>query len=256
MADRIKHVYFYHHTHTDIGYTHPQEEIAELQAANIERALDFCQATEDRPPEARFAWTVETGWTLARFWERASAEDRARFAHYARQGRVQITADYSHLTALAPPELLIRSLEPAFDIAAACGVEIDTALSCDINGVNLFYIHLLAQAGVRYLTTAVNTTRGGSPLPDERPGGFWWEGPTGERLLVWNNDHYMTGNGRLSFPGSPSYAGLERYCAALLERGYPFDTVIIPVQGFEIDNALPNIALCDMVEELQPSRRL
>ena len=86
MADRIRHVYFYHHTHTDIGYTHPQEEVAEQQAANIARALDFCRQTEDRPAESRFAWTVETGWTLARFWERASEEERARFARYARQG--------------------------------------------------------------------------------------------------------------------------------------------------------------------------
>ena len=44
-------------------------------------------------------------------------------------------------------------------------------MSSDINGVNLFYIHLLAQAGVRYLNTAINTTRGGPPLPEERPGG-------------------------------------------------------------------------------------
>src|SRR5712692_5168155 len=111
MAKTIARVYFYHHTHTDIGYTHPQEEVAEQQAANIARALDFCRQTEDRPAEARFAWTVETGWTLVRFWERASEEDRARFAHYARQGRVQITASYFHLTQLAPPELLVRSLK-------------------------------------------------------------------------------------------------------------------------------------------------
>ena len=248
MADRISRVYFYHHTHTDIGYTHPQEEVAEQQAANIARALDFCSQTKDRAPESRFAWTVETGWTLARFWERAGEEERARFAHYARQGRVQITASYFHLTQLAPPELLIRSLEGTLDIAKACGVSVNTAMSSDINGVNLFYIHSLAQAGVRYLNTAINTTRGGSPLPEERPGGFWWEGPTGERLLVWNNDHYMTGNTTLGFPEEPSYEALERYCADLEARGYPYDTVVIPMQGFHIDNAMPNIALCDMVE--------
>ncbi|MDB5059988.1 MAG: hypothetical protein JWO59_3460, partial [Chloroflexi bacterium] len=250
MASRIKHVYLYHHTHTDIGYTHPQEEVAEQQAANIRRALDFCQQTEERSPESRFAWTVETGWTLARFWERAGKEERARFAHYARQGRVQITASYFHLTQLAPPELLIRSLTSTFDIAHACGVTVDTAMSSDINGVNQFYIHLLAQSGVRYLNTAINPTRGGSPLPEERPGGFWWEGPTGERLFVWNNDVYMTGNDALNFPEAPSYEGLEQYLARLEERGYPYDTVLLPMQGFRIDNAMPNLALCDLVESL------
>jgi hypothetical protein len=248
MSDRIQRVYFYHHTHTDIGYTHPQEEVAEQQADNIRRALDFCQRTADRPPESRFAWTVETGWTLARFWERAGEEERARFAHYAQQGRIQITASYFHLTQLVPPELLVRSLYSTLDIAQACGVQVDTAMSSDINGVNWFYIHLLSQAGVRFLNTAINTTRGGSPLPAERPGGFWWEGPTGERLFVWNNDHYMTGNDVLSFPEAPSYEGLERYLARLQEHGYPYDTVLIPMQGYRIDNAMPNLDLCDLVE--------
>src|SRR6516165_9774595 len=140
MPDRIQHVYFYHYTHTDIGYTHPQEEVAEQQAENIRRALDFCQRTEDRLPESRFAWTVETGWTLARFWERAGEEERARFAHYARQGRIQITASYFHMTQLVPPELRVRSLSSTLDIARACGVDVDTAMSSDINGVNWFSV--------------------------------------------------------------------------------------------------------------------
>jgi len=249
VTSRIQTVYFFHHTHTDIGYTHPQEEVAEQQAANIALALDYCRRTEDRPPEARFAWTVETGWTLARFWERAGEEQRALFARYARAGRVQITASYFHLTQLAPPELLVRSLDETLSIADACGVTVDTAMSSDINGVNWFYPHLLAQAGVRYLNTAVNTTRGGSPLPDERPGGFWWEGPAGDRLLVWNNDHYMTGNQALNFPDAPSFEALQTYLARLEERGYPYDVAIIPLQGYVIDNAMPNIAVCDLVEE-------
>ncbi len=249
MTSRIQTVYFFQHTHTDIGYTHPQEEVAERQAENIGRALEYCRRTEDRPPAERFAWTVETGWTLARFWERATEDLRASFCHYARDGRIQITASYVHLTQLATPELLIRSLDPTLVIADACGVTVDTAMSTDINGVNWFYVHLLHQIGVRYLHTAINVARGGAPFPDHRPGGFWWEGPTGEQLLVWNNDHYMTGNWELGFPDAPSYAGLERYLARLDERDYPYDTVIIPVQGYLTDNAPPNLALCDVVAD-------
>src|SRR5260370_9398316 len=120
MSGRIKHVYLLHHTPTDIGYPHPQEEVAEQQAANIARALDFCQQTEDRPPASRFAWTVEPGWTLARFWERADEADRAHFARYARAGHGQITASSCHLTHPPPPELLTRSFPPTLDLATHC----------------------------------------------------------------------------------------------------------------------------------------
>ena len=58
----------------------------------------------------------------------------------------------------------------------------------------------------------------------------------------------MTGNTTLGFPEEPSYGALERYCADLEARGYPYDTVVIPMQGFHVDNAMPNIALCEMVE--------
>lgn len=249
MGRAIERVYFFHHTHTDIGYTHPQEEVAEQQAENIALAVKYCGLTEDRPPEARFAWTVETGWTLARFWERAGEEERSRFARYAREGRIQITAGYLHLTQLVPPELLIRSLEPVLAIAAACGVEVDTAMVSDVNGVNWFYAQLLPQIGVRYLNMAVNTARGGAPLPAQRPGGFWWESPGGDRLLVWNNEHYMTGSTMLNFPEAPSFDALQQYLRDLQGRGYPYDTVILPIQGYRRDNAIPNMAICDMVEQ-------
>lgn len=244
----IEKVYFFPHTHTDIGYTHPQTEVVERQVANIGRALEYCRETEDRPPEARFAWTIETGWTLARFWEQASETERSLLGRYARLGRLQITASYLHLTQLVPPELLIRSLEPVLAIAQACGVEVDTAMSSDITGVNWFEAHLFPRVGVRYLNTAVNTARGGAPVPDERPGGFWWESPAGERLFVWNNVHYMAGNELLHFPEAPSFDALVVYLRELEARGYPYDTVLLPLQGYRFDNAMPNLAVCDLVE--------
>lgn len=249
MPPEIERVYFMHHTHTDIGYTHPQEEVAEQQAENIALALRYCALTAGRPPESRFAWTVETGWTLARFWERATEEERALFARFAQEGRVEITASYLHLTQLVPPELLIRSLEPVLAIAAACGVPVDTAMVSDVNGVNWFSAQLFPQIGVRYLNMAVNLARGCSPVPDERPGGFWWESPAGDRLFVWNNEHYMTGTTMLNFPEAPSFGALERYLHDLRAQGYPYDFVILPIQGYHRDNALPNLAVCDMVEE-------
>ncbi len=249
MSGEIECVYFFHHTHTDVGYTHPQEEVAEQQAENIALAVEYCARTEENPPASQFAWTVETGWTLVQYWERASQAERARFAQYVRAGRIQITAGYLHLTQLVTPELLIRSLAPARAIASACGVEVDTAMVSDVNGVNWFYAHLLPQLGVRYLKMGVNRARGSSPMPHARPGGFWWESPAGDRLFVWNNVNYMESNLVLDFPRTISFEALQSYLRDLVQRGYPYDTVILPIQGYVSDNARPNLAVCDLVEE-------
>ncbi|MGI8827226.1 MAG: hypothetical protein ACR2JC_16600 [Chloroflexota bacterium] len=40
---KIEKVYFFTHTHTDIGYTHPQDKVAEQQVENIALALEFCR---------------------------------------------------------------------------------------------------------------------------------------------------------------------------------------------------------------------
>ena len=43
----IREILFVHHTHTDIGYTHPQPVVFELHRRFIDEALDIADDTAD-----------------------------------------------------------------------------------------------------------------------------------------------------------------------------------------------------------------
>ena len=61
----------------------------------------------------------------------------------------------------------------------------------DVNGVSWLFADLLAALGVWFYTAAVNPIRGARPKPF--PGAFWWEGPSGKKVLAWNGYHYLFG---------------------------------------------------------------
>ena len=71
-------------------------------------------------------------------------------------------------------------------------------------------------------------------VPFDRPTAFWWESPSGKRLLAWRADHYMTGN-LWSLHGErlePVERELLRYLDGLESRGYPCDRVAVQYSGY------------------------
>ena len=62
----------------------------------------------------------------------------------------------------------------------------------DVNGAGWCLADYFNGMGIRYLNMGINKTR--SLLPFDKPTCFWWESPSGKRVLAYRSDHYMTGN--------------------------------------------------------------
>ena len=64
----IKEICFVPHSHTDIGYTHPQPIIFELHRRFLEEAMDLADATAERTDGSAFKWMVEVSGTAIDWW--------------------------------------------------------------------------------------------------------------------------------------------------------------------------------------------
>src|SRR5262245_33291396 len=107
-------VYVMQSAHTDIGYTHPQEQIALMYLEHYDRVLDLCRQSEDAPPAHRFKWTCETFWQVRHYLSHRP-EREAEFPRYARNGQIELMAGYLHFTDLIDPDAYRRSLQLAVD---------------------------------------------------------------------------------------------------------------------------------------------
>ena len=241
-------IYLTQHTHTDIGYTRPQTEILPEHLRYIDYALDFCDLTENYPEDAKFRWTCETGWAVREYLKRRPAEQIERLKRRSREGRIEVTAMLLNMSEIASESSLAASLEFIGLLQREFG-PVRTAMQNDVNGAAWCLVDYLSQLGVQYITMGINQTR--SILPFDKPTTFWWESPSGNRLLAYRPDHYMTANfwhieqGRLD-----AFApNVERYIASLEERGYPFDRIGVQFSGYFTDNSPPSTIACDLVKE-------
>ena len=80
------------HSHLDVGYTHPQPLLLELQSEYIDQAIDICLRTADYPEESRFCWTIEANYVLKRWMETAEPERISLLKELIREKRICVTA--------------------------------------------------------------------------------------------------------------------------------------------------------------------
>jgi hypothetical protein len=239
-----------HHTHTDIGYTHPQPVIFDLHHRFIDIALDLADLGREDREDCRFRWTCEVTGTTRAWWDQASNLDRDRFLSAISRGQFEVAGLEWHLTPLADARMLMRSLRNV-DFFRELGVPIRSAMNTDVNGVPWGLVDILLDHGIDGFSMSINSHLGGPAMP--RPGAFDWMSPDGRRLTVWNGFQYWhTANVLMRMPSSCDAAAeaLPSILKMVEERGYPFSFLPLQITNpHHPDNATPDASLSAFVKE-------
>ncbi len=98
---------------------------------------------------------------------------------------------FANLTPLFDTDQLAETFQLLRPLRDDFGFTIRHAMNCDVNGENWPLVDLLLDLGIEGFTMAINTHFGGSPM--QRPNVFWWEGPSGRKILAYNGWTYDTG---------------------------------------------------------------
>lgn len=245
-------------SHHDLGYTDLPAVCIQQHREYFDRIVEYCGQTDAFPEDARFRWTCDTTWAVKWYLESASASARERFLDLVRDGRIEITAQYAAFnSALLTHEELVRATYYAHELGRQHGFAVTSAMTTDIPGHPWGWPQVLAKSGVRYLSTAVNQNWAQDGVPRakvpriSRP--FYWTGPDGSELLVWNSDpEYIYWEGRELGVTTSLEAAIKRlpaYLEALQAGGHPYDATSLRTTCKTADNAPPCVYLSRIVHE-------
>lgn len=245
----IKEIWCMPHSHLDIGYTHPQPLLLELQSDYLSQALELCKKTEDYPEEAAFRWTIEANHILRRWLKTAPKEQVELLKRYVKEGRICITALPVHTTPNADAPEMIEMLSGLEELREIFGAKIKTAINHDVNGQPWTIGQLLLDSGVDFYLTGINIHFGG--IPFQRPCPFYWEMADGRRLLSFLGEHYSLFS---QFMFTQEHRtdrmaeGAKEYTERLLQNGYSRDFVFLTATNPPLyDNNCPDAGLPELI---------
>ncbi len=231
-------------SHHDVGYTNLASTVLREYDGFLDQVIDMAEHTRGFPEESQFRMAVEQAWSIDHFLRHARPERAAKMIALMQSGRVELTALFGNMvTEICGHESLIRALYHARRLARLHGISITTAEHNDVPGMSWGLCQVLTDAGIklfcpmlpRYYNWGEKKMR--SFWDDEtlfsaygQPGAFWWEAPSGKRLLLLDNAGAW-GDMNGSLPG------LADKLTELVVKGYPYDTVRWPVIGGARDNS-------------------
>ncbi|RDY25517.1 glycosyl hydrolase family 38 [Romboutsia weinsteinii] len=257
-----------HHTHTDIGYTQTQENIEHYHVNFIKQAIEIAEKLRVENRESEFVWVCESFWNIEVFLKAVDESWKNRLNQCILNKSIEITGNYLNLNELIDYDVLKNHTKRAIDYTNSIGTDINSAITADINGYAWGYSDALCENGIKNLFSCVHTHHGMYPLFKKQTP-FYWQTPKGEKLLVWNGEHYHFGNEfGIVKTATGSYINkdelganftsdnrheigtkrLYRYLKNLENEGYEYNFIPITVHGLPTDNGSPNIEVLEFVD--------
>lgn len=263
-------VYIINHSHTDIGYTDRQEKIERYHVDFIKQVISVFDSIKsgERKEWDGFKWTCENYWQVENFLKNADEKNIEKFKKYVGEGLIDVSLNYLNMTELVDEDILKDMISNARKFADINGFDLDSAMMADINGLSWGYSEVLHEQGVNNLFSCLHAHHGLAPLYKKQIP-FWWETPKGNKILVWNGEHYMLGNEFFLVPNTrcsyhiidefvndkytPYFEVTEkrlfRYVSYLEEEGYPYDYVPAMISGILSDNSPANPRIMETINK-------
>lgn len=277
-------IYLIHHSHTDIGYTQRQEKIMRYHYDFIRQAIDILDELHKPGNEQKegFVWQCENYWQVENFYAMADDDEKRRFENYVRSGEIGLSGNYLNFNEVLSGTVLNKALEHMEQYGEKIGHPITAGMCADINGMSWGYAGALYEHGIRYFFSALHNHHGMFPLYQKMQP-FYWETPKGNRILVWNGEHYNIGNDLFLAPHAGfSYMiqdeftpltqqhlilnqnendtretelrlaqiRISRYLENLEREGYVYDLVPLMISGVISDNAPPCAGITERIDAL------
>ncbi|MDF2514422.1 MAG: family 38 glycosyl hydrolase [Herbinix sp.] len=246
---KIKEIWCMHHSHLDIGYTHPQPLLLELQNDYIDQAIDLCIKTADYPEESRFRWTCEATYPLTRWLETASPDRVNKLKQLIKLGQISVAALPMHTTPGTTAAEMVYMLKDLDRLRDQLDTKITTAINHDVNGQPWPLSQIMLDSGIDFYLTGINIHFGG--IPFQRPAAFRWQTPDERELLTFLGEHYSLFS-QFFFTNEANtermHKGITDYVERLENSGYQRDFVFLTATNPPLyDNNCPDLELPDLI---------
>ena len=182
-----------HHSHTDIGYTQTQENIEYYHVNFIKQAIEIAESLRKENRENEFIWVCECFWNIEVFLKYVDESWKERLKTCIRNKSIEITGNYLNLNEMVDYDVLKNHIKKSVEFSHYVGVKIDSAITADINGYSWGYSDALYENDIKNLFSCIHTHHGMYPLFKKQTP-FYWKTPKGNKILVWNGEHYHFGN--------------------------------------------------------------
>jgi hypothetical protein len=240
-------VYLVLHSHTDLGFTAPVSEVAQIHNDNTDLAILYCKETQNWPEGSRFKWTCEVSWQVQNYLRDRSSVQFNELIKQVHKKNIGIGALYSgELTEILGHEEAARSFYFSAKLRRDYNIPVDTAMLCDVPGCTKGFVQVMAKSGIRNFILADNNFIAPFLQRTDLPRPFNWCGDGNSKVLTWYTDH-------------PFYAYIEGQNYGLSEsysesrKKLPYKLLELENEGYELDEFQLQYAFDNFRIEFRPA---